>query len=48
MEQKEKTAREMQAEEQVRQAKARLNQIRREESSKTRKEQHHLVDSSVI
>ena len=41
MEQKEKTTREMQAEEQVRQAKARLNQIRREERAKTRKEQDH-------
>ena len=41
MEQKEKTAREMQAEEQVRQAKARLNQIRRVERTKTRKEQDH-------
>ena len=41
MEQKEKSLKEMQAEEQVRQAKAKLNRIRNEERRKARKEQDH-------
>ena len=41
MEQKEKSVRELQAEEQLRQAKARLNKVRNEERKKARKEQDH-------
>ena len=41
MEQKEKSTRELQAEEQLRQAKARLNKVRNEERKKARKEQDH-------
>ena len=41
MEKKEKSTRELQAEELLRQAKARLNKVRNEERKKARKEQDH-------